>query len=85
MIMLKDLFKKENIPYPEWLVDIRLDDEWKDSKYENTSDGHVWIVDNEIQHLKITITSDEYRFEGFDDQGIVIFTEIYTEDSHMII
>lgn len=83
MFLLKELFEKQGLTCPEWL-DVILDQEWEDCEYSIKDDVHTWTVDNPFQHLKITWDGKEYRFEGFDDQGELIFTEVRNKETMMI-
>lgn len=74
-MFIKDLFERDNVPCPEWLDDY-LEDEWMDSIYSFEDNVHKWQLQDSLKNLLISFDENEYRFQGFDDEGNVIMEEV---------
>ena len=74
-IKVKDLFARDNVECPEWL-DVYLEDDWMDSIYAFEDNVHKWQLQDSLKNLLISFDENEYRFQGFDDEGNVIMEEV---------
>lgn len=79
MLMLKELFERDNVPLPEWLSNEYLEEDWKDSVYSFEDNKHIWNLKTPFKNVRITYDGEEYKFYGIiDDEEICI--EIITEE-----
>ena len=83
-MLFKDLLERQGIECPKWIAGTLLGDEWQTSIYQLEAGIHTWTVDNEFQHLKITWDDLEYKFEGLDDKGNKIYTEVRRKDGGFV-
>ena len=78
MMLLIDLFDRDNISCPEWLSNVYLEDEWLESVYSFEEGNHTWNLETPIKNVRITFNGDEYNFYGVKD-GELIRIETITE------
>ena len=82
MLMLKELFERDNVPLPEWLSYEHLEDDWKNSVYSFEGNKHIWSLKTPFKNVCITYDGMEYKFYGIIDEEVICL-EIITED-HVI-
>ena len=82
MITIIDLFDKDDILCPDWLSNVRLEDDWVESKYSFDNGVHTWNLETPFKKVRITFDGVEYNFYGIED-GELICLETITED-HVI-
>ena len=76
---VEDLFYEKNIKCPNWLKKIYLEEKWMDSNYEYKNGVHYWFIKNNFEDLNITFDGKELHFKAFNEKGILILDNIYTE------
>lgn len=69
MISLKELFDKDNILLPEWLLDESVDEEWNESNYSYNGEFHTWTLENIFGTSRICFDGEEYHFQSLSDEG----------------
>ena len=79
-ILLKELFERDNVSFPEWLSHERLEEDWKDSIYSFERNKHVWSLKTPFKDVCITFDGNEYHFIAFDEDGSVMFDNVTTEE-----
>ena len=59
---LSELFQRDNVPFPEWLPDDIIPDEWENAKYFKGEDSHKWelTILSELM-VKLTYLKDTMR------------------------
>ena len=81
MMMLSELFERDNAPFPEWLEDEPLKWEWEDSTYLKGENIHKWELNTPIGFQSITLEDETYSFNGYDLDNNLIFEHIVTPES----
>ena len=66
-MLLIDLFDRDNILCPEWLVNEDIDDDWIDSSYSFNGEYHTWTLDNIFGKLRICFNGKEYHFQSLNE------------------
>ena len=79
-ILLKELFERDNVPFPEWLSYEHLEEDWKDSKYSFERNKHIWSLKTPLKDVRITFDGNEYHFIAFDEDGNVMFDNVTTDE-----
>lgn len=79
MLMLKELFERDNVPFPEWLAYEYLDEDWKESIYSFEKNKHVWSLKTLFKNVRITFDGKEYHFIAFDEEDNIMFDNVTTE------
>jgi hypothetical protein len=83
MMKLKELFNRDNVPFPEWLEDEPLKGDWENSTYLKGENIHKWELNTPIGFQSITLEDEEYTFTGYDLDNRVIFEKIVTPESEI--
>ena len=81
---LSDLFNRDNVPFPDWLVDDELPNEWADSKYFKGEDSHRWELTILSEFNSISFDDEKYIFQGYDENNRLIFERIVTPEEEYI-
>ena len=84
MIMLKELFERDNVPFPEWLKDEPLKWDWENSTYLKGDNVHKWELNTPLGFKSITLEDDVYTFTGYDLDNNVIFEKTVTPEYEVI-
>lgn len=80
-MLLKELFDKDNILLPEWLIDETIEDEWQDSNYSFNDGFHTWNLDSLFGKLRICFNGGQYIFQAYnDDEKMWVPFTVITED-----
>ena len=82
MMLLIDLFDRDNILCPDWLSSKLLEDDWMDSVYSFEEGNHTWNLETSMKNVRITFNGDEYNFYMVED-GNLFRIESITE-THVI-
>lgn len=80
MILLKELFERDNVSFPEWLSCEYLDEDWKDSNYSFEKNKHVWSLKTLFKNVRITFDGKEYHFIAFDEEDNIMFDNVTTKE-----
>ena len=81
---LSELFKRDDVPFPEWLEDEPLKWEWEDSTYLKGDKIHKWELNTPIGFQSITLEDDVYTFTGYNLNNNVVFEQVVTPESESI-
>jgi hypothetical protein len=81
---LSDLFKRDNVPFPDWLHDDLLNDEWRNSKYFKGDNIHKWELTILLEFNCISFDGEEYTFQGYDENNNLIFEKVVTPEYERI-
>lgn len=79
-MMLEDLFKRDNVEFPEWLTGEELDDEWEDATYLKGETIHKWELDSIFGFKSITFEDETYTFTAYDNNNNVVFVKEVTPE-----
>ena len=82
MMLLIDLFDRENIYCPEWLSNEYLEKDWQESVYSFEEGKHTWNLETQMKNVRITFNGNEYNFYCVKDEELILI-ETITED-HVI-
>lgn len=80
MMMLKELFDKDNVPFPGWLENEPLKGDWENSTYFKSENTHKWELNTPMGFQTITLENERYTFLGYDLNNQVIFEKIETPE-----
>ena len=81
---LSELFKKNNVPFPDWLPDDIISDEWENAKYFKGENSHKWELTILSEFNSISFDGETYLFEGYDENNQLIFEREVTEEYESI-
>ena len=82
-MFVKELFDKNNITCPQWLVTHIIDDEWIDSEYSFEKNFHKWIIKNKLKNAQITFDGKTFTLGAYFEDIFHILERI-TEEYVMI-
>ena len=80
-MLLRELFDRDNILLPEWLLSEYIDDEWGDSSYSFNEGFHTWIIETIFGKQRICFNGEEYHFQALDEAGEWVPFKTITEDT----
>ena len=83
MMKLKELFNRDNVPFPEWLEDEPLKWDWENSTYLKGENIHKWELHTPIGFQSITLEEDTYTFTGYDLDNNLIFFYFFSSEYEM--
>ena len=83
-MLLKELFERENVSFPEWLSNDFLKGDWENSVYLKGENIHKWELITPIGMSIITFENYVYTFAGYDEDNNLIFEKIVTSEETMI-
>lgn len=81
---LKELFERDNVPFPEWLSDEPLKWNWENSTYLKGEKIHKWELNTPIGFQSITLEDDTYTFSGYDLNNNLIFEKVVTPEYEVV-
>ena len=81
---LSELFKRNNVSFPDWLSDDILPDEWENAKYFKGEDSHRWELTILSEFNSISFDGETYLFQGYDENNQLIFEREVTEEYESI-
>ena len=84
MMMLKELFDRDNVPFPEWLENEPLKGEWETSTYFKGDNIHKWELNTPVGFSTITLEDERCTFESYDLNNQLIFEKIDTPEEQII-
>lgn len=84
MMMLKELFDRNDVPFPEWLENEPLKGDWENSNYFKGENIHKWELNTPIGFQTIVLEDELCTFTGYDSNNQLIFEKIDTPDTQII-
>jgi len=78
-MLLEDLFKRDNVNCPDWLLQVPIDDDWADSVYSMEDNTHKWTLKDIMKHLELCFDGSNYTLTAFHD-GLEYLLEQRNED-----
>ena len=82
--MLKELFERDNVLFPEWLINEPLKWDWEKSTYLKGENIHKWELNTPIGFQTITLEDENYTFTGYDENNNIIFERVVTPEYESI-
>lgn len=84
-MLLKDLFERDNVEYPDWLSeDYLLDDEWGDAIYFKSDTIHKWELNSIMGLSIITLENKVCTFDSYNLDNELIFKKVDTPEYEII-
>lgn len=77
---LSELFKKNNVPFPDWLPDDTISDEWGNAEYLKGDTTHRWELTILSEFNSISFDGETYTFQGYDEHNQLIFEKMVTPE-----
>ena len=75
-MFVKELFDKNNINSPEWLVIHIINDEWINSEYSFEKNSHKWIIKNKLKNVQITFDGKIFTLRTYFENMFYILERV---------
>ena len=81
---VSDLFKRYNVPFPDWVTDDMLIDEFEDAEYSIEEGSHKWVLSLPWRSDVILFSAkdEEYSYVVTDSDDVVLLEMLVTPEFH---
>ena len=76
-ILLKELFERDNVPFPEWLSYENLEEDWKDSKYSFERNKHIWSLKTPLKDVRMLNQIGLAQIDQVSSKLVIIFHSFF--------